>query len=44
MGRLLVLAFVAGLFAGVTSWLAGEVILSRYKSDLNPSISKQSQP
>ncbi len=34
MGRLLVFASAAGLIAGVVSLLAGEVVLSRYRTDL----------
>jgi hypothetical protein len=43
-GRLLVFAFVAALLAGVASLIAGEAILSSYKSDLNPSIQNNPSP
>jgi hypothetical protein len=36
-GRLLALATAAGLIAGMTSVLAGEVILNSYQSELNPT-------
>ena len=39
-GRLLALAIVAGLLAGVASLLAGEAILKRYQSDLTSTRSR----
>jgi vacuolar-type H+-ATPase subunit I/STV1 len=38
IGRLLVIAAVAGLAAGVVSELIGELILNSYHSDLNPPL------
>jgi MFS family permease len=43
-GRLLALALAAGLIAGVASWLAGEVILNGYKSDLVPALKISPSP
>jgi hypothetical protein len=40
----LVLGIAAGLIAGVASVLAGEVILSRYQSDLAPALQIQPSP
>jgi hypothetical protein len=44
IGRLLFFAFIAALLAGVASLLAGEVILNRYQSDLNPPIQNNPTP
>jgi hypothetical protein len=40
-GRLLGLALVAGLLAGVAAWLAGEAILEAYRADLNPKMQRE---
>jgi hypothetical protein len=44
VSQLLVFAFIAALLAGVASLLVGEVILSRYQSDLNPPIQNNPSP
>jgi hypothetical protein len=44
MSRLLVIASIAGLVAGVGSWLAGEVILNSYQSDLVPALQIHPNP
>jgi hypothetical protein len=40
-GRLVGLALVAGLFAGVVAWLAGETILEVYRADLSPKVRRE---
>jgi hypothetical protein len=40
-GRLLGMALVAGLLAGVAAWLAGEAILEAYRADLSPKVRRE---
>ena len=42
--RLLVLAMAAGLVAGLASWLAGELIVKGYQSDLVPALKVSPSP
>ena len=40
-GRLVGMALVAGLLAGVAAWLVGETILEAYRGDLTPKVKRE---